>query len=160
MAGGVEELVKLLTDMVQDAWSLPLGADRCVLDRDKVLDILEEITATLPSDLKQARTIVESRNEILTTARREADAIKRQAEERARQLVSQEEIQIVARQKANDITSAAETKAREVRRAANEYVDSTLKRVEEAIGTAMTEVRKSRTDFRTAAKTISGPSNQ
>jgi len=152
MASGVEELVKLLTDMVRDAWSLPLGADRCVLDRDKVLDILEEITAILPADLKNAKNIVESRNEIISTARREADAIKRQAEERARQLVSQQEVLITARQKANDIVASSETKSREVRRAANEYVDNTLKRVEEAIGSALTEVRKSRTDFRAAAK--------
>ena len=72
MASGVEDLVKILTDMVQDAFTVPLGADKCVLNRDKVLDILEEISATLPSDLKQARTIVESRNEIMSQARREA----------------------------------------------------------------------------------------
>jgi cell division septum initiation protein DivIVA len=152
MAGSVEELVKLLTDMVHDAFTLPLGADKCVLNRDRVLDILEEITATLPGDLKQARSIVESRNEILSQAKRESESIKRQAEDRARQLVSQQEILITARQKANDMLAAAKTEAREVRRAANEYVDGTLKSVEDAIGMALTEVRKKRTDFRAAAK--------
>ena len=152
MAGSVEELVKLLTDMVHDAFTLPLGADKCVLNRDRVLDILEELTATLPSDLKQARSIVESRNEILSQAKRESEAIKRQAEDRARQLVSQQEVLITARQKANDMLAAAKAEAREVRRAANEYVDNTLKNVEESIGASLTEVRKKRTDFRAVAK--------
>ena len=152
MAGSVEELVKLLTDMVHDAFTLPLGADKCVLNRDRVLDILEELTATLPTDLKQARSIVESRNEILSQAKRESEAIKRQAEDRARQLVSQQEVLITARQKASDMVAAAKNEAREVRRAANEYVDNTLKNMEDAIGASLTEVRKKRTDFRAAAK--------
>ncbi len=151
MAGGLEELLKMLYDMVQDAFSLPFGADRCILDRDKVLGILDEIGAILPGDLKQARSIVESRNEIISTAKREAEAIKRQAEERARQLVGEQEILQIARKKANDLMTTADLKSREVRRAANEYVDNTLKRTEEAIGAALSEVRRSRADFRAAA---------
>lgn len=151
MANGVEELLTMLYNMVQDAFSLPFGADRCILDRDKVLSLIDEINNILPSDLKQARNIVENRNDIIGTARREAEGIKRQAEERARQMVSEEEILIMARQKAADITQAAESKAREVRRSANEYVDNTLKRTEEALGTALSEIRSSRSEFRMAA---------
>lgn len=157
MAGGAEELLAMLYEMVQDAFALPFGSDRCILDRDKVLGLLDEINAVLPGDLKQAKTIVESRNDVIATARREAEAIKRQAEERARQMVSQEEILVTARQKANDITTAAETRAREVRRAANDYVDNTLKRTEEAIATALSEVRKSRAEFRNAAAAARPP---
>ena len=39
MASGIEEILTTLYEMVQDAWSLPLGADKCVLERDKVLDL-------------------------------------------------------------------------------------------------------------------------
>ena len=40
---GIEELITKLYDMVQDARSLPLGADKCIVERDKVLDMLDEI---------------------------------------------------------------------------------------------------------------------
>ena len=63
MASGIEEILTTLYEMVQDAWSLPLGADKCVLERDKVLDLLDEISNQLPGELKQAKTIVESRND-------------------------------------------------------------------------------------------------
>jgi DNA-directed RNA polymerase subunit K/omega len=116
-----------------------------------VLALIDEINNILPGDLKQARSIVEARNEVVNTAKREADAIKRQAADRARQLVSQEEVLVVARQKANDIVQAAENKARDLRRTANEYVDNALKRAEETLGAALTEMRSSRAEFRTAS---------
>lgn len=151
MAGGVEELLGMLYEMVQDAFALPFGSDRCILDRDKVLGLLDEVNAILPTDLKQARSIVEARNDVINTAKREAEAIKRQAEERARQMVSQEEVLLTARQKANDLVKAAEAKARDVRRTSNEYVDNTLKRTEEALSAALNEMRASRAEFRAAA---------
>ena len=160
MAGGTEELIRVLYDLVQDAFTIPFGSDKCVVDRDKALGLLDEITATLPDELKQARTIVESRNELIAAAKREADALRRQAEERARQLVSEEEVLIVARQKANDIVLKAEQKAKEVRRASNEYVDNTMRRTEEAIAKALAEVRRSRSEFRSAAGTKFPPAAQ
>ena len=61
-----EDIIGALYDMVQDARSMPLAADKCILERDKVLDLLDEIIAQLPSELKQSRTIVESRNELIS----------------------------------------------------------------------------------------------
>ena len=151
-ANGVEELLTILYNLIQDAFSLPFGADRCILDRDKVLALIDEINNMLPGDLKQAKHIVETRNEIIGTAKREADAIKRSAEERARQMVSQEEVLLVARQKAADAMQTAEVKARELRRQANEYVDSVLKRAEESMDAVINEIRSSRAEFHAVAE--------
>ena len=81
----IEEIISALYDMVQDARGLPLGADKCILERDKVLDMLDEVIAQLPVELKQARTIVDSRNELIGQARREAEGLIRQAQEKAAQ---------------------------------------------------------------------------
>ena len=82
----IEDIIGALYDMVQDARSMPLSADKCILERDRVLDMLDEIIAQLPGELKQARTIVESRNELVSQARREADGVIREAQEKAGQL--------------------------------------------------------------------------
>lgn len=66
-----EDIIGALYDLVQDARSMPLAADKCILERDRVLDMLDEIIAQLPHELKQSRTIVESRNELISQARRE-----------------------------------------------------------------------------------------
>ena len=83
MANGVEEIITTLYEMVQDAWSLPLGAEKCVVERDKVLDLLDEISNQLPGELKQAKTIVDSRSELITNAKREAENIMKSAQAQA-----------------------------------------------------------------------------
>ena len=128
MANGVEEIITTLYEMVQDAWSLPLGADKCVLERDKVLDLLDEISNQLPGELKQAKTIVESRNEVITNAKREAENILKQAEQRARQMISHEEVYLQAQKEADDLMKNAQAKIKELRQVTNDYVDDSMKR--------------------------------
>ena len=79
-----EDIIGALYDLVQDARAMPLAADKCIVERDRVLDMLDEIIAQLPVELKQARTIVESRNELISQARREAETVLRQAQEQAK----------------------------------------------------------------------------
>ena len=88
----IEELISALYDTIQNARSMPLAPDKCIVERDALLDMLDEISAQLPGELKQSRTIVESRNELINQARHESESIIRQAQEKARQLVTQEAI--------------------------------------------------------------------
>lgn len=148
MANGVEEIISSLYETIQGAWSLPLGADKAVIEKDKVLDLLDEINNQLPSELKQAKTIVESRNEVITNAKREAETILKQAEQRAKQMISQEEIYRQAEQEANDMIRTAQQKIKELRQATNDYVDDAMKQTEEAIAQSLSEMRETRNKFR------------
>ena len=148
MANGVEEIITTLYELVQDAWSLPLGAEKCVIERDKVLDLLDEIGNQLPGELKQAKTIVESRNEVITNAKREAENILKQAEQRAAQMVSREEVYKQAEQQAEEMIRAAQQKIKELRQATNDYVDDAMKRTEDTIAQSLSEIRETRTKFR------------
>ena len=152
MAKDVEELISALHDLLSDSFTLPLGSDRAVIDKDKALGLLDEISAAMPGYLRDAKRIAEDEEEIIGRAKRSAEASKRAAEEQARKLVSEQAVLTTAKKKADDILANAEAKSKEVRRAANEYVDNVLKRTEEAIGAAMAEVRQSRAEFRIAAK--------
>ena len=146
-----EDIIGALYDMVQDARSMPLAADKCILERDKVLDMLDEISNQLPGELKQAKTIVDSRSELITNAKREAENIMKSAQAQARQLVSQEAIYLEAKNQANDMVRAAQDKIKELKKVTNDYVDDSLRRTEEAIQMALDEVRQSRTRFRAAS---------
>ena len=68
---GIEELIGILYEMVQDAKNVPFSGDKCSIEREKALDLLDEISNQLPGELKQAKTIVESRSELITNAKRE-----------------------------------------------------------------------------------------
>ena len=144
----IEDIIGNLYDMVQDARALPLGADKCILERDKVLDMLDEIIAQLPAELKQSRTIVESRNELIGQARREAEGIIRQAQEQAAAMVAQEAIYQEAKRKCGEMVAQTQERIAQLRRASNEYMDDALRRTEEAIGTCLGEVQTTRAKFR------------
>ena len=144
----IEDIISTLYDMVQDARALPLGADKCILERDKVLDILDEVIAQLPVELKQARTIVESRNELIGQARREAETLIRQAQEKAAQLVEQEEIYQEAKRQCREMIDQTQTRMAELRKASNDYMDDALRRTEEAIAMSLEDVRDTRNKFK------------
>ena len=124
----IEDIINALYDLVQDARALPLGADKCILERDKVLDMLDEIIAQLPSELKQSRTIVESRNELIGQARREAENIVRQAQQKANELVEQEAIYQEAKRQCADMVANAQKRIADLRKASNDYMDDALRR--------------------------------
>ena len=144
----IEDIISALYDMVQDARALPLGADKCILERDKVLDMLDEIIAQLPVELKQARTIVDSRNELIGQARREAENLIRQAQEKADQLVTEEAIYQEAKRQCQEMVIQTQTRMSELRKASNDYMEDALRRTEEAIAMSLEDVRDTRTKFR------------
>jgi F0F1-type ATP synthase membrane subunit b/b' len=133
--------------MIQDARSLPLGADKCIVERDKVLDMLDEISAQLPAELKQSRTIVESRNELIGQAKREAESIVRRAQEEAERLVSQQAIYNEAKRQCVEMVEQTKAQIAGLRKASNDYMDDALRRTEEAIAQSLEEVKDTRAKF-------------
>ena len=144
----IEDIITSLYDMIQDAKSVPLAADKCILERDKALDMLDEIIAQLPAELKQSRTIVESRTELIGQARREAETIIRQAQEKADKMIQQEDIYVEAKRRCQEMVVQTQVRMAELRKASNEYMDDALRRTEEAIAQSLDEVRDTRVKFK------------
>lgn len=157
MGNSVQELLEMLYTMVSEAWGLPLGAEKCVIERDKVLDLLDEIKAQLPAELAEAKRLVSARSEFVANAKREAESIRKMAEERARQMIDEQEVVKAAKAKSTEMVSMAEARSAELRRVANEYADDALKRTEEAITEALNEVRQSRSKFRNVSANAQRP---
>ena len=55
MDNEVMELIDELYSMVSEAWGVPLGNDKCIVERDKVLNMIEDIKAQLPVELSEAK---------------------------------------------------------------------------------------------------------
>ena len=145
---GIEDLISILYETIQDARAVPLSSEKCIIEREKVLDLLDEISNALPGELKQAKTIVDSRSEVITNARREAEGIRKQAQQDAQKLASQEEVYKLAQQQADELMRSTNAKVRELKQVTNAYVDDALRRTEEAISSALGEIRDSRVKFR------------
>jgi len=150
VATGVDELLDMLFDMIDEAKNAPLSSEKCVIDRDKALDLIEDVKAQFPVELAEARKILNARSEYVAAAKREAEEIHKRAQLEASQLVSEAKVMNQARQKANEVVAQAEHKAKELRRAANEYCEDVMRRTEEALADAHSEMRQAHTRFRTA----------
>ncbi len=151
MENSILDLLEMLYTMVSEAWGVPLGNDKCIIERDKFMNILDEIKAQLPVEVAEAKRLVTARDEFIGSAKREAESIRKSAEERAKELVDEQEIVKAAALRSNELLAGAEGRTRELYRVANEYVDDALRRTEEAISAALGEVRNSRNEFRSAA---------
>ena len=150
MAGGIDELIDVLYGMIEEAWSMPLGKDKCVIEREKALDILDELRGNRPGEIKAAREIVEKRNELIASGKKEADSVVRSAEEKARTLVDDNAISAQARARAKEVNAAAEAQTAELKKAAGAYCDDLLRRTEASIEASLAEVRKIREQFSAA----------
>ena len=84
-------LIDKLDDLVHNAKPVPL-TDQVRLDKEEIYDLLDQMRATIPEEIKQARWIVKERQEMLAEAKREAERIVKEARERQERLISEEEI--------------------------------------------------------------------
>ena len=159
MASGVDELFDMLYSMIEEAKNMPLSSDKCVIERDRALDLLDDIRAQFPVELAEAQKLLAARNDYIASAKREADLIRQQAEEKAKQLIAEDQILNAAKQRSAEMLRQAEERTRELKKAANDYCEDALRRTEEAVAEAYDEIKKSRARFRAVAG-ASAPSNQ
>lgn len=157
MGNNIQELIEMLYTMVKEAWGLPLSSEKCVLERDKVLDLIETIQNQLPTEVAEAKRLVDARDAFITNAKREAENISRAAEERAKQLVNEQEIYRTAKIKSDEMIANAERYATELKRSAGIFVDEMLKRSEETVSKALDDLNHAREGFQQATRATAGP---
>lgn len=148
----VEDLIIELREVIDDARTLPLSGGKTVVDADHIRDILDEIEDTLPQEIRQSKAIVADRAKIVSDAKKEAESIVRVAEDRKKQLVSQNEIVREAQSEATEIINDAKQKSKEIRKAANDYVEDLMRRTDELMSQQANEVKKIRQSFKASQR--------
>jgi cell division septum initiation protein DivIVA len=147
----VNRLIDILYEQVEGAKSPALKPNMSMVDRDEMLDLLDELRAQLPIEIKRAQELLADREKFVESAKRDVERIMRQAELEAKSKVSESEILTAARRKGMDIVSNAEERSRKLYQVANEYAEDALARTEEAIQMALDEVKQSRIRFRSVS---------
>ena len=122
-------LIDKLDELVHNAKAVPL-TDQVRIDREEIWEILDQMRATIPEEIKQARWIVKERQEMLAEAKREAERIVMEAREIAQREASQQEVVRLAERQAQQILEAAKQREREIRLGAEDYADDILSTLE------------------------------
>ena len=147
----VTRLIDMLYEKVEDAKAPALKPNMSMVDRDEILDLLDELRAQLPVELRRAKELLAAREKFVEDAKRDVDRMMRQAELEAKSKVSESEILSAAREKSRGMIAHAEERCRRMYQVTNEYTEDALARAEEAMQMALDEVRQSRVRFRAAS---------
>ncbi len=147
----VTRLIDMIYEKIEDARSPALQRGMSLVDRDEMLDLLEELRAQLPIEIKRAKELLAAREKFVEDAKRDVDQMMRQAELEAKAKVSESEILTAARERSRKMVAHAEERTRQRNQVCNEYTEDALARTEEAIQMALNEVKSSHSRFRAAS---------
>ena len=135
------ELIEMMYSMIAEAKAMPLAAGRCIIERDDMLSMLEDLRDSLPREMEEARRLWEAKEEFIASAKREAEQIRMEAEQKARQMVEEEEIVKMAKIRADEMIQTANAKQGELFQLVNARIDKTVADSEVALSKALDEVR-------------------
>ena len=112
------ETVDELTNVIENARSVPMSGS-CMVPRDHLLDLLDDLRESLPSEVQRAGRIVEQRTEILEQAQAEAERLTEQTRAESEQLVAaarrtRDEVLGMARRSRDELVAQAQAEAEEL----------------------------------------------
>ena len=123
---------------------MPLSGGKVDVDVERIRRLLDDVRGNMPSEVRQAKAIVNDRTEIINNAKKEAEDIIRNAEDRRNRILSHEEIVVQAQEKANEIQAQTQKRAREMRKSAQDFTDDLFRHTEEVLSQQIAQVRQAR----------------
>lgn len=126
------ELLNELEDIIDKGVSVPFTG-RCMLDKEELLEIIQEIRLKLPTDLEQAKWIKAERQNIISDANKEAEEIIKVANDKLIAMIDENEITKKAMAAAAEITNTANAEAQAAKNSSFQYADYLLENVETVV---------------------------
>jgi F0F1-type ATP synthase membrane subunit b/b' len=123
--GDSEVLLRRAVDIIATAPSIPLSSTPRI-DRDEIIELLEDALERLPEEIRQARWMLKERQEFLDKTKREADEIITAARQQAERMVQRTEVVRAAELRARQVVEAAEEESRRQRNETEDFLDQRL----------------------------------
>ena len=141
------EIIEALEEKIEHSFTVPLWG-KGIVDKDELLDMLQEARVKFPDEMKQAKWVKEERARIIADAQKEAAAIIKNAEDKILAMVNEHEITKQAYAQANEIIEHANDNAREIRLGCLQYADNLMQKLEDNLISAVETVRENRKDLK------------
>jgi ribosome assembly protein YihI (activator of Der GTPase) len=125
VVGDGETLLRRAIDIIATAPTMPLSSSPR-LDREEIIELLEESLNRLPDELRQARWMLKERQEFVAKTRREADELLEAARVRAERMVQRTEVVRAAEQRARQVMETAEADSRRLKHETEDFLDQRL----------------------------------
>ncbi|HLI96967.1 MAG TPA: hypothetical protein VKT72_12900 [Candidatus Baltobacteraceae bacterium] len=138
----VYRVLEKLESYVHEGTWLPAGYR--ILSEERLIEFVEKIRSSLPEEVGRAKIIAKDQDRMLRAAHEKAQAIVTEATSKHQELVDDHEIVERARRTAEVVLREAEERARKVREGADQYAMQMLGELEARLSTAIGSVRKGR----------------
>ena len=118
-------LVDRLEELVASAQRMPIGS-RAIVDRRRLLDIVDQMRVAIPVEVREARDLVEHQEAAKRDAEEEARLLVARSEQRAAELTEDHAITQTARARAEELAQEAELRIEEQIADANADIERRL----------------------------------
>jgi hypothetical protein len=120
-----ETILRRVIDIIATARTIPLSSSP-MINRDEIIELLEESLNRFPDDLRQARWLLKERDDFLAKTKRESDDLLESARNQAERMVQRTEVVRASEQRAQKIVDAAEAASRKLRMETEDFIDQRL----------------------------------
>jgi len=141
------EIIDRIEELLDGSRRIPFSAN-IVINGDEMYDLIEELRSVMPEEFKQSRWIVKERENMIEEAKKQADKIIMNSQEKADVLVGETEIMKRATRKSEEMMSAIEARARTIRLEAEDYADEKLANLEAVLHKLLNSIEKGREQFK------------
>ena len=138
------ESIDQIIALVEGARSAPMSRSNFVFDRADMINLLDQLRADLPGELRRASALLDERDKIVDAGRREAERIIAEAEAEHTRLVSINEIVVSAEHEASRTINEARAETQRLRDEVDDYVDTALANFEQFLTRSLASIERGR----------------
>ena len=151
------ELIERLQNEIENASTVPLLSNKVMLEKNEILDLVEEIKNAIPDEIKEARKIMDNEDLIKQQAKRRADGMIEEARAQKQHLIDTNNITKNANDEAEAIISAAKNEANKLRMRSIEYVTSLLSKTQDDLKSVIATIDRNKAELGGSRKKTSAP---
>lgn len=115
----IEEILDDMDELLDKASGVPFASHKSIIDGERLRELINDIRLNLPQEIKHAKMVAFDRDRIIKEAEAKAEQIVRQAEDRAKVIVSEEAIVREAKKRAVEAVTKAKEECDSLRTAVN-----------------------------------------
>jgi vacuolar-type H+-ATPase subunit H len=143
----IMEIIDMMEETIDKATPVPLTG-KILIDKENLLDYIQEMRLVYPDEVKEARWVKEERERILTEAENKAETMRKSTEEKIIQLIDEHEITKQAYDQANAMMNSAQAQAMDIKADCDQYADDILGDIENRLNMLLKKVHEDRISFK------------
>ena len=141
------ELLDQLQATIEQAKGVPFS-DNCLVDRADALYWIKQIRASFPSEVQQAKWIVDQQRQVVASARQKAESILRESEQRQAIMVDEHQVTLLAKEQSQQILAQANQQSEEIYARSIDYARKRLTELENELTDLLVRIQKDKKELK------------